>query len=175
MLHPGPRPWFFKTSISEFFLPWPMTCDSGTPWGSKRTTAPNLIAFLPLVWCEGQTAHISLLVTHGDGSSSVFFLFWSENCWHHTRSSFAALAMIDSPWPASPTTHELGGDDVMNTASRIGNTRVVLPIWVERPFIAQPDMGNCNNNNKKPKKQQQQKKTWRLYRPLEMVTQWPET
>lgn len=42
----------------------------------QRTAAPNLITFLPLVLCEGQTAHISLIVTHRDGLTIFFFPFF---------------------------------------------------------------------------------------------------
>lgn len=97
-----PQPWFLKTRMSEFGLhlsssstPWPastvfvltlnnrMTQHSQT---RKRAAARNLITFLPLVLCEGQTHHISLFVTHWDGSMI-------------SHSASAAVAAIDNPDP----------------------------------------------------------------------------
>lgn len=81
-----PQPRIFKTSMSEFLCNshlvwhpdwqlrrvtwrWPIG-GCNTPHRSmaarKLTAASNLITFLPLVLCEGQTVHISLFVTHRD-------------------------------------------------------------------------------------------------------------
>lgn len=144
MLHPGPRPWFFKTSMSEFFAffvhlhtltddVW--RCNALGLHGYEqedRCTEPYRIPTSSSVWRAdcwyfllgdtwGRIRHLSFFFSDqktADITHAAVVQFWS---W---------LTVLDPP-PRRP----------MNLVAMTSwrphhvNTCIVLPIWVERPFI----------------------------------------
>lgn len=98
-LHYSPQPRFFKTSMSiAIFFILPDRRRRDAPWCSvvKRkwpSAAPDLIAFFPLVLCEGQMGHIP----HTQERVQPLPVYFSQQKTASITHTSATVAMTDTP------------------------------------------------------------------------------